>query len=454
MRITVPLGIAIPNPAGWTVANWNRSLSQLPAGTSYAMSGTDLVITLPSSIPTNGQSTTLQLSLTPPDYVTFNNTTWSLSPSIAGSNIQTVTAAPATATATAKADMVLSKRALEGNVGVLGDLITYRITAYCQGVDSFFGHLALQSFDLVDTLPNTVTYVSSSPAGVYNAGTRTVTWTNPFPARCLQPDTNQFEYDITVRINDGTTYPGPVVPNGGSLVNPVQSNYRSISDTATRTASAQHTMTIYHGAPPTGNVLSKSGRGFLNANNNNQGTPTYAGHWLPEAPQPQIWGQAEASYRINIASAPVGFSSELIDPMPCLDNYVSTASSGTYSSKVLSASTTDLSANPLTNLCQRPAFHPIRFTLSPRYYDAGSTIGIRQMYTDGWRPAAILKDGTRIDLTLESEQTHYAGASMWFAIPTAYREQVSMIHLPHHTSMGQLEMALHGYADPLLIRPL
>ncbi|MBH1964230.1 MAG: DUF11 domain-containing protein [Comamonadaceae bacterium] len=446
MVIRVPLGAAVPNPAGWTVANWTRNVTLLPPGSSTSMSGTDLLITLPPAIPTNGQSNTFQLSLTPPDYVTFNNTTWSLAPSISGVNIQTATAAPVSASATAKADMSLAKRSLTGNVGVLGDEVTYRITAFCAGMDGFSGRLALQSFDLVDTLPNTVTYVSSTPAAIYNSGARTLTWTN-LPARCSQPDTNHFEYDVTVRINDGVTYPGPVVANGGSIVNPVQSRYQSISDAAPRTATAQHTMTVYHGAPPLGNIVSKEARGYLNATNNNRwGTPTYAGHWLPEAPTPSLWGQAEASFRINISAPPVGYSSELIDPMPCLDNYVSSPTSGQYSSKPLAAATTDLSANPLTNLCQNPAFHPIRFSLTPRYYDSASTIGIRAAYASGWRPAAILKDGTRVDLVIESEET--LNGYMWFAIPAANREQVAMLHLPHHTALQRMELGVQGYADP------
>ncbi|MET4578755.1 DUF11 domain-containing protein [Ottowia thiooxydans] len=448
MVVRVPLGAAVPNPAGWTVANWARSVTLLPPGATFSMSGTDLLITLPPTIPTNGQSSTFQLNLTPPDYVTFNNTSWSLAPSISGSNIQTATAAPVLATATASVSMSLAKRSLTGNVGVIGDEVTYRITAFCAGSDSFYGHLALQSFDLVDTLPNTVTYVSSSPAAVYNAGARTLTWTN-LPARCSQPDTNHFEYDVTVRINDGVSYPGTVVANGASIVNPVQSRYQSISEGAPRTATAQHTMTVYHGAPPLGNIVGKEARGFLNAtNNNSQGTPTYAGHWLAEAPQPQIWGQAEASFRINISPPPVGYSSELVDPMPCLDNYVSTSTSGTYSSKALAPTTTNLSADPLNNLCQRPAFHPIRFSLSPRFYDTANTTGLRVMYAAGWRPAAIMKDGTRVDLNMESEDS-ITGGRMWFAIPTAYREQVAMLHLPNHTDLRQFEMAVHGYADPL-----
>ena len=187
----------------WTYAATSGSVG-LISGTP-AVSGTDYVIGLNDAIFIAGYSGTVTLLITPPNVVTPNHTSWSISPSVSGDTITTVTS-PSAAAATVSASPTLSVTSATrdgGQVYQINHDVTFSVGVKCSQTAS--GSLQLVSSSIVDTIPNNTTYVSSSPAGTYNAGARTVTWSvsagheTDLPTGCAPTAAGPTTYLVTVR---------------------------------------------------------------------------------------------------------------------------------------------------------------------------------------------------------------------------------------------------------------
>ena len=350
----------------------------------------------------------------------------------------------------------MSKAVQVTNQAVIGQKVIYRITNYCNnGTNVGRLYMAPDGFSLVDTLPAGFKYVDADPppdrvTGQISTG-QTLTW-NTLPNLCAPAALDMDRNFIDVKVEIPTDY----VPasNGAAVSNGVTAHYRPLGtpdDPASYIPkSAQVNVNVFTGPPPMpgGGWLGKSGVGMSAS----QGF-TESGHWLPALAKPVTTGHAEAYYTVSLSGVPAGYSAELLDPMPCLDDAYKDVvdlpgqDELRYRSKVIPDVGTDW-RDP-ANLCQTPAFHPLSFRLqfnvTPNLADL--------LDTTTWRPQAVLKDGTVIDLPISERDAGNA----WFKIPDIHLEQVALLRLPDHPSLlsGGTAGALHGfymvvfgYADP------
>ena len=203
IQITIPLSSAT-TPA-MVDPRWKYSATSGTTGlvsSGPTVSGNNLLLTVNPALFVAGYSGTIRLSVTPPNSVTPNNTSWSLTPSIDSDAISPVTAPnPAASTATAKPQTSISKSTSDGgSVYQVNGTVTYYLDAKCTTPST--GNLFVSTASIVDTLPAGVTYVSSTPAGAVVSG-QTVTWEfsdaspSTMPAGCSAGASGVTRYEIT-----------------------------------------------------------------------------------------------------------------------------------------------------------------------------------------------------------------------------------------------------------------
>ena len=153
--ITIPLAAAgaspIPDPATWaygSVSNINGLV------TSTQVVGSNLVIKLNNANLQAGHSDTIQLSVTPPNNLTPDGTTYQIEPSFQTDDIPTVAApTPAQGGASATSKPSLSKVTNDGGqVYVSGNNVIFNLSARCN-TSGAAGNLFYTRGSLVDTLP-------------------------------------------------------------------------------------------------------------------------------------------------------------------------------------------------------------------------------------------------------------------------------------------------------------
>ncbi len=113
----------------------------------------------------------------------------------------------ATSTVSAAPDWSVTKSVTTGDIYHDTD-VTYRVRISANGTE---GNLNLTNAFVVDTLPPGAVYVSSSPAGVYDAGTGTVTWSG------LSFDVTGGNYDFFLTVQ----YPANDPANNTGLTNEI-----------------------------------------------------------------------------------------------------------------------------------------------------------------------------------------------------------------------------------------
>lgn len=447
MKITIPLGAPVGNPPGTTVANWPRQLLSMPPGATSEMQGTNLVITMPSPMPADGNSRTFALRIIPTRYVTPDGTTWPIQAKVAGSNFAPKDSNTVDSTATAQNAITTLKNS-SSRVVMVGNEVTYYLYAYCNTNST----LDLEHFRLSDTLSEYFTLVSTSPAySSYDLNTREIVWDTsdgaPFPQSCSRSNTNSsVYYAVTVRANHPNDNPpnGPVAPNGTEVRNTATYTRTPIQQAETSNQRST-TLNIYQDPPPAGNITNKTGTAALSYSP----ARTYAGKWLDKEIQVLARNDdAEATFTPAISrNLPEGYTSELIDSLPCLENRTVNAAGNhaIYTPNNIPNAT----SNPLDYLCQQPAAHPYRINVSPRYYSADHDKGPRAAYEQGWRPEAILVDGSIVQLEMEQEGT--ADSSIiGFRVPDTARGRVAMVRLPHSRLITNVSMAMATYVDESL----
>ena len=352
--ITIPLDETSSNPATPPIGTWSYSSSSTISGliASAKVIGGNYVITLNESALHPGDSDTINLSVTPPNNITPDATSWSLTPSFSTADIPTVTApAPAIGQATAAAKLSVSKNTNDGGaVYVSGNNVIYTITARCNPGGAT-GNLYLQQGSLVDTLPAGLTFVSATPAPTTVAG-NSVTWNyataGSLPSGCAAGSSGSTTYTLTALLNAST-------PNNTQLTNGVTFTGTPIGTSTPLSTTATRSITAITTSPGNaGNFLGKTGRGPIDITGFGYDA-TYAGHWItPINPRPSNNpGAAEGEYTVSISyPASRAFQTDLADPVPCLDTH----SGVVYSSNTPSGGINGSSS--IDNLCPHPAFDP------------------------------------------------------------------------------------------------
>ena len=411
-KVTVPLSTSTSpsmSSGDWTFSATSGSVG-LITGTP-SLSGSDLVIALNDAIFIAGYSGTITLLVTPPNFVTPNHTTWSLTPTVSGDSITPVDV-PSAAAATVSAAPILTITNVTrdgGQVYEINHNITYSVGVKCSQTAA--GALRLTSASLVDTLPPNTTYVSSTPAGTYNAGARTVTWTFPsgndanLPTGCAPTAAGPTTYLVTVKAP-------PTVPVIQPSTN--QARFTGVGPditvpagvSSTTSASVDINFVLFPPLDPGLYIqVYKYAMGPLaqaGVSQGNQYIATYAGNWLPTAQKPAFTpNAAPANYRIMVWSGIVStYYAHVVDQMPCLDN----VTGNVFSSNAVNGP-----------ICAHPAF--ISSVVAVRTENAPTDIsGVGRAVTGGWRPTATLTDGSKITLAPIGAVTSNMTV-VYFAIP-------------------------------------
>jgi len=442
--ITIPLDTS--TTPSMTDPSWTYSATSGFAGlitSGPTVVGTDLVMTLDDTRFIAGFSGSIELKATPPNLVTPNRTSWEMEPTLSADSISPVTVTtPVQSIATANPRVAITKRTTNyGSVFDLDSTVSFTLTAKCNNAST--GSLYVTNAALIDTLPAELTYVSSSPAGgVYDASTHTVTWSfadsdlSTMPAGCAEGATGPTTFEIV------TTAPS-AVPADPKLINsatfsgtgPDATDVAGLTSTATAETPVQVITEPNREPGPGYAAITKSSIAPLaqpGITKGNQYVATFAGDWLPPSTSPQ-WktNAASAGFRTTVNYGLVGtYMTDLIDPLPCLDNMVGNV----YSSPAV--------ADPP---CANPAFHSQVIEVRSEGFDT-SVNGLGQAVLDGWLPKATLSNGSVINLAAVG-RIRAGTSTAYFKVPTG--SVVSSLRLPPHLALRNFELRLTvwGYAD-------
>ncbi len=436
--VTIPLDLTSSNPATPDMSTWAYGASSSIPGlvASASVVGENYVIRLNESALQPGDSDTIGVSVTPPNDITPDQTTWSLRPSFQTGQISPVTApsaAPGAASATAQ--ISVAKTTNDGGaVYVRGNAIVYSISARCNPAGAN-GNLYLTGGSLADTLPGGLTFVSAAPAPtsaptVGSSGT--ITWSYPngasLPSGCSAKGAGTTTYQLVAEIN-------PSTPNNTSLTNSVTFSGTPISTSTPISTTATRSVTAIATSPSSpGSFAGKSSKGPLNIPGFGYDA-TYAGHWITPINQTPSSnpGAAEGEYTVTIAyPASRAFQTDLADPVPCLDN----RSGVTYASDTPSGAIDG--PGSIDNLCQHPAFDPTVVQVSAASVAAAIS-------SDAWAPVGIRPDGTTFTLTRNGAP----GSSAYFDVPSADVGDLAAIELPRDADLTDVRMSMNvwGYGD-------
>ena len=442
--ITIPLDLTSVNAATPAMSTWAYSVSSGTSGlvTSGAVVAGNYVITLNESALVPGDSDTISLSVTPPNNITPDATTWSLTPTFSTVDIPGVTApAAALGAATASALLSVSKVTSDGGaVYVIGNNVIYNISARCNS-GAAKGNLYLTSGSLVDTLPADLDFVSATPAPTSepSAGANgAITWNYPtaasLPSGCSATGTAATSYQVIAEID-------PATLNNTSLINSVTLMGTPIGTTTPATVTANRPVTAISVAPANpGSFVGKSAKGPLSIPSFGFDA-TYAGHWiLPINARPSNNpGAAEGEYTVTISyPASRAYETDLAEPVPCLDNLAGVVYSSSSPSGAINGS------GSINNLCQHPAFDPTVVQVS-------SASLASAVNTDGWTPTGIEPNGTTFALTLNG--TCSGCTSAYFEVPSADVGHVAAIELGPDSNLTDVSMSMNvwGYGDATLV---
>lgn len=436
--ITIPIDVTPPGPPTPPLSDWNFSVSSSTPGLviGWSLVGDEIVVEVNEALIDPGESLTLNFSATPPNGYTPDGTSWEIQPTYESSSIpETVAPAPAPGEASAEADLRVSKNTNDGgSIYVVGNQVIYNITASCN--PGFpFGSLYLEDAQLVDQLPPEAIFVSASPAPT-SAPTPptpggTVVWdfTNPttMPPGCAEGAGGTANYQLIVELPN-------TVPDETVIHNEVTLSGTPIGETEPLETSAFKNLTAIDVPPDNPGVfLGKDSQGPLDIEDLGF-KGTYPGHWMTpiDTTPSQSPGTAEGRYTVTVNyPASRAFTTDLVDPVPCLDNQTGVK----YSSLAVTPPVDGSASAPL---CANPAFHPTVVRVA--------SASMPQAAADNWEIEVILTNGTVIPVGVSS----LSGTSAFFTVPPANVGNVAAIRLPPNdflTDRG-MTMDVWGYADP------
>jgi hypothetical protein len=443
LTVTIPLDTTTTPPM--TDPSWSYSATSPTAGlltSGPTVQGNKLVLGVNGDVLSGGRNRTIALTATPPNDVTPNHTSWSLTPTLSGGTIAPVTSTT-TANSVATARPLLSVHKITsdgGSVYLAGHDIPYTIVAACDTGTP--GSLYLTDGSLADPLPPGTTFVSASNGGVFNSGTDTVTWNFPTaastPHGCAAGAAGPNVFKVVV------TAPSPAPPPSSQpLINKVTFSGTGPDATnpagITASTSAQVPVEIVN-SPPTGpgspgyaHIVKTSLAPLAEDVSGNQYVGTYPGNWVTTSSSPTYTvGAAAASFQATVDYSLVGtYETKLFDPLPCLDN----ANGNRFSSEPFNGAP-----------CAHPAFHPQVIQVRSAGFDSSNGLGAA--IASGFLPEAVLNNGTTVPLSPNGSVGPNA-SSAFFSVPSADIGSVATIVLPPNQSLmnPSLQLTMWGYTD-------
>jgi uncharacterized repeat protein (TIGR01451 family) len=414
-------------------SEWHYAASSGVAGLvkSGKVVGDEYVVELDATKVKAGDSDTVEFSVTPPNGTTPNGTAWTIEPSFETSEIPAVKVATAAdGEAVAKAELSVSKTTLDGSkFYVRGHEVTFNITAQCFKSTST-GKLFMTEGSLEDQLPAGLEFVSANPAPTSVTGS-SIRWeyedAKSTPKGCGVGSEGPTAYQLIARIPATT-------PEGEKFVNNVEFSGKPIEEEALSTIGKAELTALAEPPADPGVFLGKTAQAPLCIEGGGSGCylGTYPGHWItPTNPAPSRRpGSAEGRFDINVNyTVSRAYETAVIDPMPCQENL----SGSEYSSPAVVGEV----KNTAVPACTKPAFHPTVVWVSAPSLEAA--------LAGGWKPLAILVDGTEVELTAG---TNGEGGT-YFDIPAGDVETVKAIELPPNLQLtdNRLSMSVFGYAD-------
>ena len=442
--VRIPLNQATTpsmDDATWTYAATSPTDGLITSGPTVR--GGVLTMTLDAAQFTAGFSSTIRLTVTPPNGITPTNTSWSLRPTIAGDAIATAAApVPAHSTATAAPQVSISKSTADGgSVYEVNQPITFNLNARCTTASA--GGLYPTSATIVERLPDALSYVSSTPVGgVYDPTQHTVTWTvangalSALPSGCRPEAAGPNLYSVTATApatvpvlqpikNTATfTATGPDATNPAGVTSSTSAqvplNFVAFPPTGPGLGYASIAKTSLAPIPQAGIV---TGNGYV---------ATYPGDWVPVAAGPAYQvGAAAASYQTTVTYPLVGvYQSTVIDPLPCLD---------------LSTGNVFSSGSSSGAPCENPAFTTQVIQVTSAGADT-SVNGLGRAYAAGWRPQAILANGSTVNL-VATKNVGLTASNAYFAAPAGSPIATIVLAPDDRLTNRSLQLTMWGFAD-------
>ncbi len=412
---------------------WGYAASSGVAGLVKAgkVVGDEYVIELDATKVKAGDSDTVEFSVTPPNGTTPNHTAWTIEPGFETSEIPLVKVpTPADGEAKAEAKLSVSKTTLDGSkFYVRGHEVTFNISAQCfQGIST--GKLFMTEGSLADELPAGLEFVSATPTPSSVVG-NSILWEYPdakaMPKGCGVGSEGLTAYQVIARIPAST-------PEGTKFVNEAVFTGKPIEEKALSTPGEAEVTAVAEPPADPGEFLNKTATAPICIMGGGSGcyVGTYPGNWIkPINPAPSKRpGSSEGRFDISVNYADSrAYETAVLDPMPCLEDLTGSQ----YSSPAVSGEVNG-TAVPA---CAKPAFHPTVVWVGAPSLEAALAIG--------WKPVAILVDGTRVEL---EKGTNGEGGT-YFDIPAADLETVKAIELPPNVQLtdNRLSMSVFGFAD-------
>lgn len=443
VEIRIPLVLSAPvNPETPPMTGWTYAASSSDAGLilSQTIDGNDLVLKLDPTKIEPGDSRSVILRVTPPNFVTPDDTTWSLRPTleINGSAVAQAPT-PALGAASAETDLSVTKVTHDGSSFIVrGNNVIFNITAQCNAGGPT-GSLYMKRGSLVDALPAGLTYVSATPAPTSHptvGATGTITWdfSDPadLPPGCAGNAGGVTNYQVIAAIDD------PNVANLDELENAVTFEGTPIGTGTAIDTTAKRKVTVYDVSPTDpGTFFGKSSAAPLQVQSLGF-KGTYPGNWMPNIGNaPSVSNPASAPGRFTSRveyDASGAYTTDLVDPMPCLDN---PSPANRFNSKPVTPPALPAELPDFGTPCANPAFHPTVVRVNAPSLNAA--------HTAGWRPTGVTTGGVEFDLTPLSG----SGATRYYAVPPAHDGDVAVIWLKKHTALRDawLQLDIFGYAD-------
>lgn len=382
------------------------------------------------TVPTGGMG--CNFTVTSPEYFTYNNAQLTIAPTVTYTGFAGASApTPATLTLTATHNV----KAAIGNTPttVPGAALAFGVSLDCTAVrQQFTGDIGTSSLSFSVSLPAgfTETSLQQSPSGVppgasltYNAGNRTVTYSDPTGATCTDP-----KYGSTAGGGSGGTVPVITIngtattdgatptPVGTTLCATLTGSLTYIDSTTGTLASGPSCSTVSSLVPV--DFVQKAS---YTTSLYNGGQYSVAGFGTPLTPYtyPGNWDGTGTTalfdilLRSNGANAGADFA--VLDPLPCLSN----GSGGVYSSLA-----------PGAPYCQSPLYVPTTMTVAGFVPPVGTLLTL------------VHPDGTTATVP-------YVAGTGW-TIPTT--SPVAELDLPPiategNNPAGGLAVEIRGYAS-------
>ncbi|MCL2782145.1 MAG: prealbumin-like fold domain-containing protein, partial [Actinomycetia bacterium] len=409
MTVTIPMppdfaASGAASPSEWRVSIAGTDATLVPTGVT--ISGNNWVVTFlrPMSA---GESTVFSFYVIPPNGTTPNGASWTLSATVAGSNVASVTT-PATARATATATATCRLNANNAGTGYpAGSTQTYSVTLYpyAAGASNSVGTLAADPNATPSSLsfpvPAGFTFVSAQPingvAAVYNSATRVVTW-SPVIASVWTASGGAGVYNVA------STYTGYVTltlpATAGSYSSSPTAQFTAIGNSSPTNCSVAMSMPVTSAAI-VGQIMAKQAVGVSQfgseqAGTSSSGTGLYA-RSARDGVMPGTFTSI-SNFTIYLYRNNGTYQAHVYDGLPCLTSGTGTTVSTPYASL------------PEGTLCTSPAFRLVQINL-----------GAAANALDGQVVKVGFTDGTSVVLPNTGTWVVPAGmTAAWVTIDGAY----------------------------------